>query len=298
MDLGLLTDSCYLSGDGTSVRTGATSYGRKICTCRQQGIFKCDCQRRYSDAKAEYGWDIYKAQWYYGHTAYFLSTYNKELKVDLPLYVKMLSAKRHDSVSAIIGLGEFRDIYPNMTIQAFISDSACDNYPTYKLLQDWAIPAVIALNNRQEAKFTYKQLEINDQGIPICKGGLPMIYNGRDNTRCRNKYRCPAKAKKGVTCPLSEPCSPSLYGRTFYTKTIDNPRAFPVIPRDSKLWFSIMKQRTSIERINKQVLRDCGIEDSGVRTRGRINVWITMAMMVIHLKAQYKSLNFDQNKTA
>lgn len=290
IQLGLLDHSCYLSGDGTSVRTGASSYGRKVCDCRKHGIFKCDCPRHYADPKAEYGWDSYKTQYYYGHTAYFLSTYNKEQKVDLPLYVKMLSAKRHDSVTAIISLAEFRSLYPEMTLQGFISDSASDNYPTYKLLQcpDWNIPAFIALNHRQEAKFTYKQLPINDEGIPICEGGLPMIYDGRDNTRCRNKFRCPAMAKKDVKCPLSAYCSSSPYGRTVYTKTEDNPRSFTVVPRNSKKWRSVMKQRTSIERINKQVLRDCGIENSGVRTRGRINVWMTMAMMVTHLKAQYK----------
>ena len=297
MKMGLLSNSCYVSGDGTSVRTGASSYGRKVCDCRKHGIFTCDCPRRYSDPKAEYGWDSYKTQYYYGHTAYFLSTYNKNEKVDLPLYVKMLSAKRHDSVTAIISLAEFRELYPEMILKGFISDSASDNYPTYKLLQqpDWNIPAFIALNNRKEAKFTYKQVEINEDGIPICEGGLPMIYNGRDNTRCRNKFRCPAMAKKGVQCPLSEYCSKSPYGRTVYTKTEDNPRTFTVIPRNSKKWNSVMKQRTSIERINKQVLRDCGIENNGVRTRGRINVWITMAMMVIHLKAQYKSQKNENN---
>lgn len=286
MTLGLVPASCYLSGDGTSVRTGATIYGKKICNCRKQGIFKCDCPRRYSDPQAEYGWDSYKEQWYYGHTAYFLSTYN----LDLPLYVKMVSAKRHDSVTAVISLAEFRTLYPDLTINGFLSDSASDNYPTYKLLgrPDWRIPAFIALNHRTKAKFTYKQLEINPQGIPICEGGLPMVYHGRDHTRCRNKFCCPAMAKKGVVCPLSESCSPSPYGRTVYTKTEDNPRFFTTVPRSSKKWQLVMNQRTSIERINKQVLRDCGIENNGVRTRGRINLWITMAMMVIHLKAQYK----------
>ena len=298
MKQGLLSDSCYLSGDGTSVRTGATSYGRKICDCRKQGLFKCDCPRHYSDPKAEYGWDSYKAQYYYGHTAYFLSTYNQELKIDLPLYVKMVSAKRHDSVTAILSLGEFRELYPNLTIKGFLSDSASDNYPTYQLLArpDWNIPAFIALNNRKEAKFTYKQVEINDQGVPICEGGLPMIYHGRDDSRCRNKFRCPAMAKKGVVCPLEKYCSSSPYGRTVYTKTEDNPRFFTVVPRNTKQWQLVMNQRTSIERINKQVLRDCGIENNGVRTRGRINLWITMAMMVIHLKAQYKYRIHEQKE--
>ncbi len=37
-----------------------------------------------------------------------------------------------------------------------------------------------------------------------------------------------------------------------------------------------------------EALIDCGIEASGVRTRSRLTLWLTAAMMVIHLKAQYK----------
>lgn len=93
---------------------------------------------------------------------------------------------------------------------------------------------------------------------------------------------------KCVICPLSEPCSSSPYGRIFYTKMADNLRLFPAISRKSDEWKVLMKQRTAVERINKQVLIDCGIEASGVRTNSRLTLWMTAAMMVIQLKAQYK----------
>lgn len=287
---GILDNALYISGDGTCVHTGASSYGRKTCHCRQKGIFSCLCPRRYSDPLADYGWDSYKEHYFYGHTAYLLSTYNQELACDLPLYLKMVSAKRHDSVTAMISLAEFCQLQLELTFNGFLSDSASDNYETYRLLKEWDIPAFIALNDRKQGHFKYKQLDINNEGIPICEGGLPMVFDGRDYTRHRNKFRCPAKASKCVACPLRAPCSQSDYGRTVYTKTDDNPRFFTEVPRQSAKWRSVMKQRTSIERINKQVLRDCGVENSGVRTRGRITFWLTMAMMVIHLKAQYKHL--------
>lgn len=285
---GILPTDIYLSGDGTCLETGASVYGQKSCHCLSQGLFNCDCPRRYSDPNATVGWDSSKERYFYGYNAYFLSTYHTELKLDLPLYVRTLEAKRHDSVSALVALAEFHQLYPDFTLKGFLSDSASDNYETYHLLQEWQIPAFIALNKRKKGGFIYKELTIDDMGTPICEGGLAMTYNGRDYTRNRTKWRCPAVTKKCVRCPLAEPCSASPYGRTVYTATADNPRFFPVIPRGSPKWRKIMNQRTATERINKQALIDCGIEASGVRTRSRLTLWLTAAMMVIHLKAQYK----------
>lgn len=284
----LLSHELTLSGDGTCVYTGASNYGQKVCQCRKAGAFNCDCPRRYSDPLATWGWDSHKEQYYYGHTAYFLATYNNELKLDLPLYLRTVEARRHDSVTALVALAEFRQLYPEFTMNAFLSDSASDNYETYHLLNEWQIPAIIALNKRLAGHFTYKELDVNTDGIPICEGGLPMTFNWHDTQRKRTKWRCPAMMAKCATCPLSKPCSSSPYGRTFYTKMADNPRFFTAIARGSAQWKALMKQRTAVERLNKQVLIDCGIEASGVRTKSRLTLWMTAAMMVIHLKAQYK----------
>src|SRR5699024_1781624 len=53
MEMGLLSNCCYVSGDGPSVRTGASSYGRKVCACRKQGIFTCYCPWLCYGQKAE-----------------------------------------------------------------------------------------------------------------------------------------------------------------------------------------------------------------------------------------------------
>lgn len=285
---GLLSSDIAISGDGTCVYTGASNYGRKTCDCHQIGNYKCTCPRRYSDPLATWGWDSHKERYFYGYTAYFLATYNEELKLDLPLYVRLVEARRHDSVTALIALTEYQQLNPDVSINSFLSDSASDNYETYQLLNEWQIPSVIALNKRTKGNFKYKELEINDKGIPICEGDLPMIFNWSDKQRMRTKWRCPAMTKKCVSCPLEEPCSTSAYGRIFYTKSKDNLRFFPEIPRQSTHWHQLMKQRTAVERINKQTLIDCGIEANGVRTKSRLTLWLTASMMVIHLKAQYK----------
>lgn len=145
IDLGLIDRSIIISGDGTCIRTNASHFGKKTCECES---FTCDCPRKFSDPNATWGWDSHNKQWFYGYTGYFISTYNKYLKLDLPLYLRLVDAKRHDSISAVVALSEFLNLYPELSVRTFLSDSASDNYPTYELLDHFGINAVIALNKK------------------------------------------------------------------------------------------------------------------------------------------------------
>jgi hypothetical protein len=109
IDLGLVPSNVTISGDGTCIKTGASNYGRKICECTD---FLCGCPRRFSDPNATWGWDSHNERYFYGYTGYFISTYNSTLKLDLPLSLRLVDAKRHDSVSAVVALAEFKDLYP------------------------------------------------------------------------------------------------------------------------------------------------------------------------------------------
>lgn len=53
--LSLIDTSITLSGDGTCLEIGASSYGRKICDCKSEGIWSCKCECRYSDPLATLG---------------------------------------------------------------------------------------------------------------------------------------------------------------------------------------------------------------------------------------------------
>lgn len=150
LDLGLFKQKLSISGDGTCIKTGSSHFGVKTCDCNKNGDYHCDCNRKFSDPNATWGWDSHNDQWFYGYTGYFISTYNMTLKLDLPLYLHLVDAKRHDSVSDVIALAEFRDLYPYLSIDNFISDSASDNYPTYDLLFALKINAVIALNPKKK----------------------------------------------------------------------------------------------------------------------------------------------------
>jgi len=287
IDLGLIPQNVTISGDGTCIETGASHFGVKVCECSSRGDYHCDCLRRFSDPNAAWGWDSHNEHWFYGYTGYFISTYNKVEKLDLPLYLRLVEASRHDSVSAVVALAEFRDLYPNLTIDTFISDSASDNYATYELLHAWNINAVIALNSTNKGNFKYPEALNHIDGVPVCPGGHMMIhwgFCGKD--RCRIKFRCPRVLGKAEPCDACNNCSPSSYGRVIYTKPDWDLRLFSKIPRGTEAWKSKMKERTAAERVNNRILHHYGIKNSKNRGKKRISFFTTIAAINIHLDAQ------------
>jgi len=295
-ELGLLgnTKALAIASDGTCINTGASPYGVKTCSCASKGVYNCNCPRRFSDPMARWGWDSYHEAWFYGYSGYFLSVYNAELKTDLPVYLRLVDACRFDGVSAIVALTEFRKLYPGFSVDRFIADSAHDNYPTYSLLNAWHIKPVIALNSKNKGKSKYpNSVVVNENGVPICLEGVPMVYDGFLKDRCRIKWRCPLAMGKIPACSYKGMCSSSAYGRTFYTKPEWDPRLFTPIPRNSLLWKVEMKKRSASERVNKRILNDYGLERARARGKKRWSWWLMIHSINIHLDARLKVSRFD-----
>jgi len=293
---GLLGDTNKLavSGDGTCINTGGSPFGIKVCDCVSKGIYNCHCHRRFSDPDARHGWDSYHEVWYYGHCGYFLVVYNPELKKDLPIYLRLVQAQRHDSVSAIVTLSEARKLYPLFKFDKFLGDGAHDNNPTYDLLLAWDIKAIIPLNKKNTGNFKYEPpIKVDKDGTPFCMADIPMIYDYYDKDRHRNKWRCPYAKGKIQACSCKEKCSPSDYGRTVYTKPEWDPRIFTVIPRGSKEWKDEMNKRTSSERVNKRILNDYNMEESHARGKKRWSWWTTLSSISIHLDARIRISKFN-----
>lgn len=302
--MGLLGDieKFSIAGDGTHVKTGASSYGKKICDCPKfiikngSKVFnKCDCSRKFSDANAVWGWDSYREQWIYGYSFYELAT--ADTKFDLPIFFKQTQASRHDSISALVTLDVLNKLLPeNYNIAEFMGDSAHDNMPTYKLLQKLGIEAFIALNERNTGNSTYKQCPINEQGTPICPAGEAMIYCGNCYGRMRTKWRCP-KASKDFTekneCQQNNYCSDSEYGRVVYTYHKDNPRMFGLIPRATDQWLNKYDKRSSVERSNKRKKIDFKLEQARVRSKEQWFVRYSLSAICQHLDAWAKTTDID-----
>ncbi len=191
-DIGLLGDINSLSAafDGSSYYSGASHYGVKVCDCRSKGIYNCTCPRRYSDPDATWGWDSYREQWFYGDTLFNVTT--SDSPNDLPIYLRIVQASHHDSITTVFALRDIHNMYPQISFKNFLADGAMDNYPTYEFLKFYDMLPFIALDSRTNAKFNYPHPDIlcfDDKGRPICLGGIPYVYWGHCKPY-RLKYRC------------------------------------------------------------------------------------------------------------
>ena len=287
-------DNLTIAGDGTCIHCKSSYYGTKVCDCREKGIYDCTCPRRFSDVDATWGWDSDENCWFYGYTLYTLSTYNSQLKIDLPVYLRFVEASRHDSVTGIVALAEFKELLPQFNIKNYVLDSANDNYPTYELCSKWNINPFIDLNSKNKGKSKYPTaININKKGVPICIGGHEMIYNGFEKSRSRHKWRCPLALKKIDSCSCAGQCSPSPYGRVIYTKPSWDLRLFTPVPRGSKQWKVIYKTRTCSERINNRILNNYKIHSLRVRGKKRYSFMTMIAGINIHLDARIKASGFS-----
>lgn len=289
LNLGLCGDSHKLvfAGDGTPLETGASHLGKKICSCRDQGIYNCSCPRLYTGPTANWGWDSYHERWFYGHTMYCINaagSYN-----DLPLLIHLTQASRHDSGTFVIAFAQLRELYPELDFSAALLDSAHDAYDIYRLLIEHDIEPFIDLNKRGSGIRTCSDVTVDDQGRPVCMAGIEMIHSGADKKRMRIKWRCIMHRQPDL-CEHQKQCSPSCYGRVFYTKMEDDFRLFTQTPRNSKAWKNAYARRTSVERNIKRILVDYRIESLRLRAEKRWFWAASLAAVNQHLDAQVNAL--------
>lgn len=284
-ELNLLGDiqKLTLAGDGAPLETGASSFGKKICQCKQQGICYCKCPRSYTDPKANWGWDSYHERWFYGHTLYNLTAANSVN--DLPLLIHLTRASAHDSITFVQAYAQLRSALPSFKFERALLDSAHDAYAIYKMLNLHEIEPFIDLNERSKKSISSEIIDHN--GIPVCQADLKMIYWGIHKKRQRLKWRCP-KYKDPSSCSFQHKCSTSKYGRVVYTRPEDDYRLFTKTPRGSKVWKNIFAKRTSVERSLKRTLVDYLIEQERARSDKRWFWLATLAALNQHLDAQIK----------
>lgn len=281
--LGLLGENYAIAADGAPLITGAHPWGHRQCPCRKHGIQRCDCPKVFTDPTATWGWDSYHEQWFFGHTLYGITS--ADSPNDLPIYLTLNQASRHDSVSFVVALQRMHHLYPDMQHGRVLLDAAHDSYAIYDLVDSFGMEPFIDLNGRQHSRRYQGPLDLTAEGVPICPAQLPMKNWGYQNDRCRIKWRCPCHQNL-EQCPLGKPCSPSPYGRVVYTKKDDDVRLFGAVARSSKTWKAIYKRRTTVERSFKRILVDYAIEAGKVRDKRYWSWRVILAGINIHLDAQ------------
>ena len=292
VEKGLLSqESLTLSGDGTALSVHSSPFGRRQKPCDHPGDcpYHKSCPRHYSDPDADWGWDSHEKNWYFGRSLYMLCSRNADLKVEVPLSMKVMSARRHDSILFLHAIQEFRRHSPLVPKNVCL-DSAHDNMPTYELLEHWDINALIDINGRNTRYDGLPpDITLDKTGQPLCLAGFPMAKWGFEKNKGGHKYRCPLKCGRVKECSCTDQCSKSSYGRTVYIKTERNLRFYPRIPRDSEQYRAIYSERSACERMNNRFLNDYHLQELKIRGDDHYSFWIMLIGICIHLDARYKA---------
>jgi hypothetical protein len=292
------TDALTLAGDGSALVSGASPHGKPSCKCREEGIYKCDCARYYSDNTADWGYDSYRECYYFGHTFYqhVVSTNGH----DLPLHVTISRASETDFTLSMKDMDRFRKALREngleWRIDNAIYDAGHDAVGIYEYLMEDEITPIIALNTRSgtHPSPTGSAQKVNGEGIPICPGGELMRRHGYSNVKRRIYYNCPVKRPNGKgewiaypeDCPLGVLCNPDTkMSPVVYVKTTDDPRLYPPVPRASPRYKKLMNLRSGCERSNSQKKEVYSLGDRPCRSATHFLVRLYLVSIIEHAKA-------------
>lgn len=274
--LGLLGDLNQLNvaGDGTPVVTSARPRSKSTCKCRAQGLANCNHPRIYSQPDCDSGWDSSREKYFSGYHLYMMNACDSPH--DLPLYPRLHLASCHDSVSFVLSSVELTQRFTLGTLDKILLDAAHDAEAIYQLIDHQSQEPIIDLSKRGKKNLeTTSQIKISPEGVPICPKGKKMKPNGYDRSQNRQKWRC--KPSCG--------CSTAKFGRTFHTHSKDNLRLFPKTSRETELFKTIYKRRTSVERSNKREKNDYHLEAVKHRSIMMWYIRIFGIMMCQHVDA-------------
>lgn len=286
VDLGLIdSHNLTLSGDGSSLHIHANGYGHKIIDDDNVLL-----THRFSSPEADIGWDSDLATFYFGFSLYNITNHNPNLGIDLPCFISIEKASRHDALTTISASAQLFDLNPELHPTFMCFDSASDNYVTHEFFATKHVTPIIDINCRRKDKNPFASFEsLNKDGIPICLNGNEMVYNGYEAKKHRHKYRCPLAMGKISACPHKQDCCPnSEYGKIRYTKSKDDIKLFGPVPYKSDKWKKIYKDRTSTERMNNRLLNDYNLHNMNIRNRAKNLFFAIFAGINVHLDAQLK----------
>jgi hypothetical protein len=294
-------ESMTISGDGSALPTGASPNGKPACKCHENGIYKCEHDRYYSDPTANWGYDSYRECYYFGHTFYqhVVSTNGH----DLPLQISISQASETDFTLSMKGLDRLKKALKehglDWKIHNAVYDAGHDAIGIYEYAIEHDIIPIIALNPRSGVNPapTGTADKVNENGIPLCPAGMLMRRHSRDKSKHRIIYNCPVKRpthRNGKIlyisypdeCPYGVVCQPKTkMGPIVYIKTTDDPRLYPLIPRKSPKYKKLMNLRSGCERSNSAKKETYRLSERPCRSATHFLIRLYLVSIIEHAKA-------------
>lgn len=222
---------------------------------------------------------------------------NVDPKHEVALAYDITTATAHDADSIPHLVSQAKGNLPEGRIETMAYDKAADDKKTHRLLHQEGIRPVI--QNRRLWKDQTEQMlpghdgnsniVYDEAGTLHCydRTSQPMVrhrmaYIGHEPQRKTLKYRCPAR-HEGWSCPHDAVCNAGKsYGKTVRVDQTIDLRRFPPIPRATKKFERLYKDRTAVERVNARLKIFWGVDDGNIAGARRFHAKVGV-VMIVHL---------------
>ncbi len=189
---------------------------------------------------------------------------------------------------------ELFEMYPEIqpSVKRVLYDSASDSDEIKaKFKDEWDIELKASFNPRGKKDITENLPrgidKITPYGIPVCKAGCEMEYQGMRYEHEKFIYQAP-KNSDGVpvcrACSHREDCCPNASGSRIINVSFDLlPHIDPQDPPMAKRFKAIMSRRPSVERMIKRLKCDLGDDRLTKRGNDSFQAYLDKTMIAFHV---------------
>jgi len=224
-----------------------------------------------------------KVTWYHGYRDHVIV----DAATGLPIAHDLRTAKENEQTVLLEMLPHLSEMQKKRGVH-FLADKGYDSTAIRKKLEGYTIKPVIDTRKFQrdgmdECRYKDTNLWYNYQGKFFFEedGKLkPMRYLGYDKERDTLRY----------TYPIWHPSN-----EVIRVDRSEDPRIFTQIPIHTLKFERIYKKRTEIERTFAQLDRDLGFENHTIRGKKKMNLFVTLAYIVMNGYAIGKLLQGEAN---
>ena len=237
-----------------------------------------------------------KLQKIFGYNLVLSTSVELHLQIELPVAVTNISGNAEEG-SQIIKNKEQIHNHHQCQVKIDIADAKYDIIKNYNYIRGKGSIPIIDYNVRNEklSKQALLNRGYDQKGWPFAPCGLLTRPNGFDKKHQRLTFCCfkqclklRPKAMENLNVHHNIATCPHIKNQTGFSKHMylkDNPRLVNEIPRGSKRYKTIKKNRSASERANSTIKVDQKIIDKPrVMNRPRANILAQMAAIALLLK--------------
>jgi hypothetical protein len=218
-----------------------------------------------------------------------------DVKHEVVISYHITDTKAGDGETLPVLLASAQENLPPRRIKTLAYDKAADTNDVHELLHAEGIKPIIQIRSLWKSESERmlpghdgsSNIVYHEDGSLHCydRVSAPMVkhkmaYIGHEPARGTLKYRCPAK-HEGWECPMSKICNAGKdYGKTVRVSQEIDLRRFPALPRATKMFESLYKGRTSVERVNARLKIFWGVDDGNINGARRFTAQVGMVLIV------------------